>query len=112
NSANDRVESVRHRSDVGRRRALARHVGRWPERAAANHSRNRRGRGDAGDAAGSPDLRPRVGRWRSVLLWRRSQREVDDGATAEVITKKIESREVIVNVTSASSEAPLVRLIH
>ena len=51
--AHHRVEPLRHRRDLGRRRAVARHLGRRRERAAPHRSRNRRGAGASRHAAGT-----------------------------------------------------------
>ena len=48
-----RVQPLRHRGHLGRRRALARHLGRRRERSAASRSSNGRGPGEARDAARS-----------------------------------------------------------
>ena len=42
-AAHDRIEPLRHRRDVGRRRAVARHLGSRPGRPAAHRSANRPG---------------------------------------------------------------------
>jgi hypothetical protein len=77
-SSHHRVQPLCHRRHLGRRRALARYMGRERERFAASRSSNRRGPGNARHAARSGRVRARV-RWRrSVLLRRRQQRESED----------------------------------
>src|SRR5262249_51644411 len=67
--------SLRHRCHLGRRRALARHLGGRRERFAASRSSNRRGPGKDRDAAWTERFRTRV-RWRrSVLLRGRKERK-------------------------------------
>ena len=74
-SSHHRFQPLRHRGHLGRRRALARHLGRRRERREAGRSRNGRGSGDARDAAGNRRVGARV-RWRRpVLLRRRKQRQ-------------------------------------
>ena len=73
--AHDRVEPLRHRRDLGRRRALARHLGRRRERPAAHRSAHGRGARAARDAGRSRRVGARVRRRRSVLLRRRQQRQ-------------------------------------
>ena len=70
-----RVQPLRHRRHLGRRRALARHLGRRRERFEANRSANRRGPGEARNAARRQRVGARVRRRRSVLLRRRKQRQ-------------------------------------
>jgi hypothetical protein len=67
--AHDRVEPLRHRRHVGRRRTLARHVGRRPERDPAHRPRERQGSGTAHHARGRWRVGPRV-RWRRLVLRR------------------------------------------
>ena len=79
----DRVQPLRHRRHLDRRRALARHLGRRRERAAARRPSNRRGPGAARDAARHGRVGPRI-RWRrSVLLRRRQEREGEGRPPAE-----------------------------
>ena len=70
-----RVQPLRHRRHLGRRRAVARHLGRRRERRAAHRSADRRGAGEARDAGGRRRVGARVRRRRSVLLRRRKQRQ-------------------------------------
>ena len=49
--AHHRIQPLRHRRHLGRRRAVARHLGRRRERTAARRSANRRGAGEARHAA-------------------------------------------------------------
>ncbi len=71
-------------SDLGRRRAVARDVGRRRKRAAAHRSRERGSSDAARHAARNRRLGARVGRRRHVLPQRRRQRHTARGQKAEM----------------------------
>ena len=73
-SSHDRVQPLRHRGHLGRRRAVARHLGRRRERTAAGRCGQRHGARDAGTAARRRRFGTRSER-RRLLLRRRQQRE-------------------------------------
>ena len=75
NSAHHRIEPLRDRGDLGRWRALARHLGRRRDRAEAGRSSNRGGAGEDRDAVWRGRLRAGIRRRRPVLLRRRQQRQ-------------------------------------
>ena len=78
-----RIQPLRHRRDLGRRRALARHLGRRRERAAPHRSAQRRGAGAARHAGRHRRVRARVRRRRPLLLRRRTERQGARRAPAE-----------------------------
>ena len=83
-SSHHRVQPLRHRGHLGRRRPLARHLGRRRKRVAASRSSNGRGPRAARHAAGSKRVGARI-RWRRpVVLRRRKQREGESRPPAEV----------------------------
>ena len=73
--AHHRVQPLRHRRDLGRRRALARHLGRRRERAAPHRSADGRGARAARDAGRASACRASNPTAPTVLLRRRQQRQ-------------------------------------
>ena len=87
-SSHHRVQPLRHRRHLDRRRALARHLGRRRERFEASRSSNGRGPGEARDAAWSRRVGARI-RWRrSVLLRRRKQRQGESRPPTQSLIRK------------------------
>ena len=82
-SSHHRIQPHRHRCHVGRRRALARHLGRRGKRIAADRSANGRSAGTSRDAGRNWRLGTRI-RWRrSVFLRRRKQRKGESHSPAQ-----------------------------
>ncbi len=79
-----RVQPLRHRRDLGGRRALARHLGRRRERSATHRSADRRGSREPRDAGRDGRVGPGIRRRRPVLLRRRRQRQSQSRSPAEV----------------------------
>ena len=82
-SAHHRVQPLRHRRDLGRRRAVARHLGRRRERHPPNRPGERRRARAAGDAARHRRQRDGVRRGKPFLLRRRIERQGPRRATSE-----------------------------
>ena len=83
--AHHRVQPLRHRRDLGRRRAVARHLGRGRERDPPDRPGERRRARAAGDAARHRRQRARVRRRGSLLLRRRRERKGPRRAPSESI---------------------------
>ena len=99
-----RVQPRRHRGHLGRRRALARHLGRRRERCAASRSSIGTGAGEARDAGRSGRIGARV-RWRrSVLLRRRKEREGESRTPAQARLRR-QAEEVRTSVAEGANEA-------
>ena len=82
-SSHHRKQALRHRRDLGRRRALAWHLGRRRQRRAADRSRNGKSAGAARPACRDDGFRVGV-RWRrSLVLRRRRSRQCESGAPSQ-----------------------------